>query len=398
MTVLIALGDVPWPSTSGGRLRDAVTVASVDLVKPDAHLVCFAIRGTGTGGYPRQAEILDIPFPRRPVSRIVLRTLAALHRRHPFQEHLLRAGAIERFDAIVRAVRPRVTILGYPLYVGFADVAKRSGSRVFVDLMERRTSDARGRMRTGADLRSRARGLLDAWSAGSVEQNVAATADEVWFVALDDAIRYARATRAMTRVVPNTVRVDAYEQYRSATVDRSLVGFVGSFDNAANRAAALRLVERVLPLLRPAVPDIRIRLIGRRPPLDFAAAMAKRPGVELVADAPDAIGALAETVGLVAPLESGSGTKLKILEAAAAGIPIVTNTIGLAGLTLRPGTDALVADDDAGFADAIVRLRAETGLRQRLRDSALETVTAQYDVAIAHRIIAEAIEGAELDG
>lgn len=393
MTVLVALGDVPWPPTSGGRLRDAVTVASVDLVARDARLVCFAFRGLDSAAHLREADVIDLALPGGMAARAALRASAVRHRRHPFLEHLIRAGGLRQFEAIVQKVRPTVTILGYPLYVGFADVARAAGSRVLVDLMERRATDGLGRLRTGPGLTARARAALDVWAAASVEKRVSRMADEVWFVTPADAAAYARETGATTRVVPNTVRTEGYARYRSLTPDPALIGFVGSFDNAANRAAAMRLVNRILPLLRDRIPSVGVRLIGRHPPAWFSRMMMRTPGVQMVADAPDALQALGETFALVAPLESGSGTKLKVLEAAAAGIPVISNRVGLAGLTFNPGVDVLLVEDDAAFVDAIVRLRDDNGLRYRLRAAALATVIDEYDVSVANRAIAEALAG-----
>jgi glycosyltransferase involved in cell wall biosynthesis len=86
----------------------------------------------------------------------------------------------------------------------------------------------------------------------------------------------------------------------------------------------------------------------------------------------------ASTVAL-APLWSGGGTRLKILEAMALGTPVVTTSKGAEGLEAEPGKHLFVVDDPAEFAQAVIQILCDTELRQRLAADANELVRSRYD-------------------
>nr|HPQ38742.1 glycosyltransferase family 4 protein [bacterium] len=91
------------------------------------------------------------------------------------------------------------------------------------------------------------------------------------------------------------------------------------------------------------------------------------------------------------PVLSGSGTNLKILEYAAAGLPTVTTPVGIRGLTLTPDRDVIVTEPDE-FADALRRLRSDPEVRRRLARSARATVVAQYDWKAIGRTMIQTME------
>ena len=134
--------------------------------------------------------------------------------------------------------------------------------------------------------------------------------------------------------------------------DAPVLGFHGSFEARHNIDAARELVRVVLPRVRRAVPDVRVVLIGRSPGPEVHSMV--RPGVELRADVGDARAELRDIAVYVAPLVSGTGVKNKVLEAMAAGRPVVTTPKGAAGI--GAGGGVTVADDVVGVADAVVAL------------------------------------------
>ena len=80
----------------------------------------------------------------------------------------------------------------------------------------------------------------------------------------------------------------------------------------------------------------------------------------------------------VVPLRAGGGTRIKLLEAFAHGVPVVSTSVGAEGLDVEAGRHLLIADDPAGLADACRRLMEEPGLADRLRAEALRLVAARY--------------------
>jgi len=80
----------------------------------------------------------------------------------------------------------------------------------------------------------------------------------------------------------------------------------------------------------------------------------------------------------IVPLRVGGGTRLKILNALAHGIPTVSTTIGAEGLALEPGRDLLLGDEPDAFARQVAALIGDESLRARLRENGRRTVTARY--------------------
>jgi glycosyltransferase involved in cell wall biosynthesis len=390
--IAFVTGDAPWPSTAGGRLRDVATYEAAASVG-QVCLVSFPfVVQPDAADLPPGSRIERMPWPRSSQARVANRLRATLHRRHVFQQHLIDMGALPRLEAALADIRPDVTIMGYPLYGDLLKVARPLSPRLFVDLTELRLLDAKSRQRAPNPIAGRMRARLDAYVIGRVERDVARYADEVWFVTEADADAYRAATGAATRVIPNTVPAATLAHYQAIRPAPGAYAFLGAFDHGANLRAAKRLVERIHPLVRDREPSARLSLIGRRPPDDLRRLVEDTPGVTMHGDVADAVGELAATGPLAAPLEWGSGTKLKLLEAAAAGVPIVTSPQGLEGLDFEPGHDILVASTDSDFATAVLRLWHEPALVERLRAGAIDRVLHQYDRPVAAQAIRAALE------
>ena len=169
-------------------------------------------------------------------------------------------------------------------------------------------------------------------------------------VAPDDAAELRRlAPDARIEVVANGV--DAGDE-PAALPAAPVLGFHGSFEAQHNVDAARVLVRDVLPEVRRAVPDARVLLVGRSP--GPAVRALAGPDVELRADVADARAELADVTVYVAPLVSGWGLKNKVLEAMAAGRPVVTTARGAAGIGAGPGVHE--SPDVAGLAPLVVAL------------------------------------------
>jgi glycosyltransferase involved in cell wall biosynthesis len=139
--------------------------------------------------------------------------------------------------------------------------------------------------------------------------------------------------------------------------------FSGNMEYHPNHTAVRFFRREIWPLLRERWPLLVWRLVGKNPAAvrRYTAGDAR---IEVAGPVVDAVRELARSRVAVVPLLTGSGTRLKILEAWAAGLPVVSTTMGAEGLPVRDGETVLLADGAAAFAAAVTRLLASMELRQ----------------------------------
>ncbi|HET7097880.1 MAG TPA: glycosyltransferase family 4 protein, partial [Casimicrobiaceae bacterium] len=126
-----------------------------------------------------------------------------------------------------------------------------------------------------------------------------------------------------------------------------------------------------------------LRIAGSAPAPDVAA-LAGLPGVELVADPVGLAACYAWADLAVVPLTAGGGTRIKLIEAFANGVPVVATSIGVEGIAAMHGVHLLIADAPAAFADACAKVLADSVLAARLAEEARTLVEARY--AHAHGV------------
>lgn len=181
---------------------------------------------------------------------------------------------------------------------------------------------------------------------------------------LDAAVlaRLLAAASDRLRVLPNGVDLPYFAATMHLPLDPvtaarrgETVAFVGSLWYEPNVDGVVWFVEAVWPLVRARFPTARLLLAGRSP-APVVSALDGAHGVSVFPDVPDVRPYLAAAALVVVPLRLGSGTRLKILDALAAGLPVVATTLGAEGLALANERDLLLADDPEGLAAAILRL------------------------------------------
>lgn len=202
------------------------------------------------------------------------------------------------------------------------------------------------------------------------------------------------AAGARVDVIPNGVDVAEYRLSRPPAGHRLL--FVGSMFWYPNIDAMHWFCRAVWPRVQQAKPDACFDWVGCGP-IARVASLNRMQGVQVIADAPDVRPYLARAAVCVVPLRIGSGTRLKILEAMAAGRTVISTSVGAEGLDLRPGQEFLLADTPADFAVGCVELLNDHGWRDRMALSGRRAVENRYDwstvLADLNRICVEVGEG-----
>ena len=159
----------------------------------------------------------------------------------------------------------------------------------------------------------------------------------------------------------------------------------GSFSYTPNADAARYLVTEVVPRVRDRIPGVQVRLVGH---YDDRIADLASEGVILTGRVPDIETELARADVVVVPIRFGGGTRIKILEAFAHRIPVVSTFVGCEGLDVADGEHLLIADDPAGLAEGSIELLTDLDKRQAIVDRAHDLYTNRYRWdTIAARIV-----------
>ncbi|HWQ15070.1 MAG TPA: glycosyltransferase [Roseiflexaceae bacterium] len=146
-----------------------------------------------------------------------------------------------------------------------------------------------------------------------------------------------------------------------------------------NVDGVLWYAREIHPLVRQAAPDSRFYVVGQRPVAEVRALPERDPSIEVTGYVPDATPYIARSACLIVPLRSGGGMRVKILEALARGIPVVSTTIGYEGIDLTPGEHLLVADTPAEFAAAVTRLLGDPSYGARIAEAGRRRLLERYD-------------------
>jgi glycosyltransferase involved in cell wall biosynthesis len=177
-------------------------------------------------------------------------------------------------------------------------------------------------------------------------------------------------------VVPNCINLADYGDVRETPQPHKLI-FTGSFRYFANHDAMTWFLQEVYPRIQARAPDVWVTITGDNAGLPLPPA----DNVALTGFVDDVRPLIASAWVSLVPIRVGGGTRLKILEAMALGTPVVATSKGAEGLDAKHGEHLLIADSPEAFAEAVIRLLQEPGLRRRLADRAYQLVQQRYDLA-----------------
>lgn len=154
--------------------------------------------------------------------------------------------------------------------------------------------------------------------------------------------------------------------------------FVGNFQHTPNRDALRFLVRRVLPRLRARRPESELVVVGAQAGPDVEE-MARAPGVRFLGRVEDIREPLARYAAFLCPIFAGAGVRVKILEAFAAGIPVVSTPLGAEGLDTGHGRELLLARNAEEFVSATLELFENPARAEELARRARQVVEERWD-------------------
>lgn len=175
-------------------------------------------------------------------------------------------------------------------------------------------------------------------------------------------------------VVPNAIDLPTVK----AVPDTQTLLFLGRLQFEQNATAADHLIENIWPIVKASLPEARLFIAGASP--DCLASYARKPdGVTFVGFVDDLERLYEGVTAVCCPVLYGSGTRVKILEAAAHGRAVVSTTIGAEGIELKQDEEILLRDDPRSFAEACIRVLADRSLAASMGQRARAVAERKYE-------------------
>ncbi|MDX6445360.1 MAG: polysaccharide biosynthesis protein PslH [Blastocatellia bacterium] len=182
-------------------------------------------------------------------------------------------------------------------------------------------------------------------------------------------------------VIENGVDTAFYSDQESGVTSESpahRIVFVGSMDYHANIDGAVNFAREVWPRVRERHPELTFTIVGKDPASEVRE-LGQLPGVEVTGTVEDVRPFYRAAIAAVVPLNVGGGSRLKILEAMAAGVPVVSTTLGAEGLKVQHDENILIADTNEQLAEAIISLVENETRSHELSSAGRALVASRYD-------------------
>jgi len=379
----------PHPTRDGLAIRNH---ALLSALAEDFRVRAFTLRDRDRDYAPEPpsgVELEEVPQVRRGRRRAAA-LAGSLLVGGAYSERLYRSAALSRRVADAVRSEPSAWVVAHSYHV--APAALASGRPVWIDFHNLDSEIWRRVAETARSAGERLFARIQAPRVAELEGRLARAASAVSCVSDRDADALRRiGARAAPRVVPNGVDLSRYEM-RPSQPPGEIVFFVGDLSWPPNAEAVRWLRDRVWPELRRRRPGASAEILGRGAPPDLAADAPD--GFRLLGEGGDTRPHWARAAVTVVPLLAGGGTRLKIVEAAACGVPVVSTSVGAEGLELHGGIDILLRDDPAGFAEAVATLLADPAAARRQAEAARTRVETTYDWRAIGRGFAEAVRAA----
>jgi glycosyltransferase involved in cell wall biosynthesis len=357
--------EAPYPIAGGGQLRAASLVEYLGL-HYDVDVIVFRQPGAPDPAslFPsrlvRRVTVLNLPPNGRSFAARALRNAGRVARRIPPLVDRF-AGFSAQIARALNGARYDLGVIDHSWCAPYLQQLAPVCARTVLDLVDVE-SVLHGRC-------AAVEGLATS-TAHRVFQYASRELERLWLPRFSLVLTTSQADAELARAIAPQAKFAVYPNALPPTPqptagDEEAIVFSGNMEYHPNVTAVRFFRLEIWPRLREQWPNLVWRLVGKN------AAAVRRfttgdPRIEVAGPVVDAVCELARSRVAVVPLLTGSGTRLKILEAWAAGLPVVSTTIGAEGLPVRDGENALLADGAEAFAGAVTRLLTCKELRRSI--------------------------------
>jgi sugar transferase (PEP-CTERM/EpsH1 system associated) len=387
MNILFVTARLPYPPIQGDRLRAYHQIRllaqrhRITLVSPidkgeRRHLVhlerfCERIIPVEVSRARQLASLCRIPFSRLPAQTLYwfdARLADIVARETSKNDYDLAHVQLVRMAPVLSAlnVRTRVLDLVDALSLNFSRRAERERPAV------------------RALIRWEARRL------GRYERSLVGAYDRV--IVCSPLDQRAIGAAESIHVVPNGVDTSEFG-YRQDLREWSSIVFSGRMAYFPNADGAVWFANEVFPLIKRSLPWARFRIVGADPP-PRVRQLAEIPGVEITGYVPSVTEHLQRATLAVSPLLAGSGMQNKLLEAMACGTPVVATPRSTGGLAAQDGHHLMIAENASSFAEQVLRLLRDPGLRLWMGRNARRLVEERYSWELSVATLEKVYQGA----
>jgi glycosyltransferase involved in cell wall biosynthesis len=375
LRVLVIDEYFPYPPDSGKPIRTGNLLRRLSE-RHDVTLLCYGAPSAGTAVVPQLKVEFVEPLIEYSGIALYARLAANLFSRYPysvtkhytsrFLSHLQESVKSNPYDLIQCEWTPYARYLesvrGLPSLIASHNVESQIWSR---------------RAEHADSVAGRAFFGMQAKKMETFERGALRDASWVTAVSREDANIIRKWGVERVSVVDNGVDLGFYNP-EACNEDDSELLFLASLDWAPNVDGLKYFLAEVLPLIVAKEPKARVTIAGRKPPADLRKYCEAMANTNFVGEVPDVRPYLERAAVILVPLRVGGGSRLKILEAMAAGKAIVSTSVGAEGLAVTNNQQLILADDPRSFADAATALMHSAAERRRLGKAGRELVEDKY--------------------
>ncbi len=378
---------IPEPPNSGGKIRVASLWSA--MKRFPAELVVIDVNREGRRS--PEGTSLATRGPASKWNKLTRHLFSSLRRRSIITSGLVHDETVEHLRRAVAEARATVLVLGDLALAELIPRLSDLGAAIVVDTHNVESQLSRRLQSNETDLVQRAKHGFRARNNAMLEATYLPLADQVWAVSGSDADWY-RGELGLkdVHVVPNAVDPGSFPRLER---DPRRILYVGTYDYFPNREAALALMDVSAELEARGVghdaevvgrfvtPEMRERAKGRR-------------HVRVVGEVESVKAHYAQAGIFAAPMATGAGTKLKVIEAMAAGCAVVGTPVALEGLPLPDDAVVRAGPGTRDFADALAPLVGDAARQARLGAKAKAWIEGNLSQAHVDDLVAEALRRA----